>query len=315
MGVAQLIIIALAERAASQHGLVSTADFAELEIAAEQVRHRVDQRWLIKLAPRVVAVAGSPDTHERQLQAGLLSLGPSSWVSYEAAAALHGFDRSEADAVEFTVERTARNTPSCFAVHTTARIDRLHRVTVAGFRTMSATRTILDLAHARGSQSRVAAALDSAVRLGISHPTVLAKRLAALRGSGRWGCRLIDRLLPDSGGHSPLERAFLGVVRSIDAPPPQRQVVQRTPTGRHIARVDFLFPDHRLIVEVNGRRGHVSDVERTKDAQRRNELQALGFRVVEYTTDHLRQRRAWVAADLLLHLGSYPESFVSGLSG
>lgn len=301
-----LIIDALAERAASQHGLVSTADFAELQITTEQVRHRVDRRWLVRIAPRVFAVAGSDDTHERRLQAGLLSLGPSSWVSYEAAAALHGLDRSDADAVEFTVERTARNTPSCFTVHTTARIDRLDKVTVAGFRAMSATRTILDLAHARAPESRVAAAMDSAVRLGVSHPTVLSKRLITLRGSGRWGCRLIDRLLPDSGGHSPLERTFLGVVKSIAAPPPQRQVVQRTDTGRHIARVDFLFPDHRLVVEVNGRRGHVSDSERTKDAQRRNELQALGLRVVEYTTDHLRQRRAWVADDLRLHLRTAP---------
>lgn len=299
---AQLIIDTLAERAASQHGLLSTADFVELEVTTEQVRHRVDQRWLVKIAPRVFAVAGSPDTHERQLQAGLLSLGPSSWVSYEAAAELHGLDRSDAEAVEFTVKRAARNTPSRMIVHTTTRINRLDTVTVDGFRTMSATRTILDLAHAGGSQPRVAAAFDSAVRLGVSHPAVLTTRLATLRGSGRWGCRMIDRLLPDSGGHSPLERTFLGVVRSIGARPPQRQVVQRTDTGRHIARVDFLFPDHQLIVEINGRRGHVSDAERTKDAQRRNELQAVGFRVVEYTTDHLRHRRSWVADDVRRHL-------------
>ena len=37
------------------------------------------------------------------------------------------------------------------------------------------------------------------------------------------------------------------------------------------------------MVEVSGRKGHASDAERARDAQRRNELQDIGRKVYEYT--------------------------------
>ena len=42
-----------------------------------------------------------------------------------------------------------------------------------------------------------------------------------------------------------------------------------------------------MVVEVSGRKGHASDAERAKDAQRRNELQDVGRRVYEYTYDQV----------------------------
>ena len=250
--------------------------------------------------------ASLTETQQTDLQSPFVGVGEGSWISHESAAALHGLDRSDQDAVEFSILRGDRAIPNGIRVHTTRFIDTTDRVAVGGFRTSSATRTIIDLAYSRASRRRVAAAMDSAIRLGLTHPIVLAERLQTLRGSGRWGCRLIDRLLPDAGGHSPLERTFLEIVRSIGVERPETQVVQRDAHGRHIARVDFLFPAEALVVEVNGRRGHVSDGERSKDARRRNELQALGFRVVEYTTDHLRHDRRWVANDLRQHLRAPP---------
>ena len=96
-----------------------------------------------------------------------------------------------------------------FTVHTTDMLKPIDFVEVDGFRAMSATRTIIDLAHARAHTARVEAAIDSAVRLGLSSPEVLADRLETLRGSGRWGCRLVEELIVDSGGHTMLERRFL----------------------------------------------------------------------------------------------------------
>lgn len=42
--------------------------------------------------------------------------------------------------------------------------------------------------------------------------------------------------------------------------------------------------DSALIVEVSGRRGHTSDRDRQHDARRRNDLQASGWMVLEFTT-------------------------------
>ncbi len=132
---------------------------------------------------------------------------------------------------------------------------------VDGFRTMSATRTVFDLALARAHPRRIEAAIDSAVRLELSSPEVLAGRLADLRGSGRWGCRLIEDMIIDSGGHTMLERRFLELVREAGLPRPRTQVVFRS-DGRHVARVDFLFDDVGVVVEVSGQQGPL-EPERT----------------------------------------------------
>jgi very-short-patch-repair endonuclease len=249
--------------------------------------------------------AGSPDTHRRRLRCGLLCLGERSWVSYEAAATLHGLDRSRPHAVEFTVERTRRLAVLPFVVHTTQRLDPIDHVVVDGFRAMSATRTVFDLALARAHPHRVEAAIDSAVRLQLSSPEVLARRLASLRGSGRWGCRLVEDMITDSGGHTHLERRFLELVREAGLPTPRMQVVFRL-DGRHVARVDFLFDEYAVVVEVSGQKGHASPSERARDAQRRNELQDLGLRVFEYTFDDVTQRSDMVRRTLLARLTAGP---------
>jgi hypothetical protein len=297
-----LIITPIADLAARQDGVVSLDALHAHGLNDRQVRTRVDRGWIEKVAPRVYRVAGAPDTHRQRLRIGLLTLGGRSWVSYESAATMHGLDRSDEDALDFTIERGRRVQRAGIRIHTTQMLDPIDTVMVNGFRTLSATRTIIDLAHMRCSRRRVEAALDSAVRLGLSHPEVLERRLQSLRGSGRWGCRLIDRLLPDSGGHSPIERSFLSIVSSLGFERPETQVVHRNASGQHVARVDFLFRDANTVVEVTGRLGHVSDAERERDAQRRNELQHLGMRVIEYTSTQIRDRRSWVGRDLCIRL-------------
>ena len=72
-------------------------------------------------------------------------------------------------------------------------------------------------------------------------------------------------------------------MREAGLPRPLCQVIHRH-RARTFARVDFEFASLPLVVEVSGRRGHVSEVDRGRDAQRRNELQADGFVVIEFLT-------------------------------
>ena len=226
-----------------------------MDLTEWQRRRFVADGWLRPVAPRSTRYVAFPRHTAFASDSDLLSLGERSWVSYEAAALLHGLDRSRPNAVEFTVDRNRRNYGVPFTVHSTKMLKPVDLVEVDGFRAMSATRTIVDLAHARAHPQRVEAAIDSAVRLGLSSPEVIAERLETLRGSGRWGCRLIDDLIVDSGGHTMLERRFLQLVREAGLPRPRTQVVHRK-NGRHIARVDFLFDEAGVVVEVSGRLGH-----------------------------------------------------------
>jgi very-short-patch-repair endonuclease len=167
-------------------------------------------------------------------------------------------------------------------VHSTFTLAPIDRVVVGGYPCTSATRTIIDLARLRVPRIQLEAAIDSTRTLG---------------------ARLLDELLVDTGGHSMLERRFLQLVRRAGLPRPRTQVIHRR-DGRTFARVDFLFDDVGVVVEVSGRKGHSSPSERARDAQRRNELQDAGRAVYEYTWEQVTRRAEWVAATLRARLAA-----------
>jgi hypothetical protein len=286
--------------AAAQHSCFTVSQALGCGLTARQVRGRTDIGRYERLGPRVLRLAGSAPTWEQSLFAGLLDLGGHTVVSHRAAAALYEFDGFDAGPVEFTVERRRHGIRSPWVVHTTRVLGLADRADVGRFPCTSASRTVIDLA-ARSGVSEVERAMDSAVRAGLTSPAFLQRRLSALRGRGRSGVRLLDSLLPDAGGHSPLEREFLALVRKAGLPRPRCQVVYKH-DGKTIARVDCDFAPRPVVVEVSGRRGHASDAERAKDARRRNELQALGLIVLEFTTDDIHRRPDYVLAMLRRHL-------------
>jgi very-short-patch-repair endonuclease len=57
-------------------------------------------------------------------------------------------------------------------------------------------------------------------------------------------------------------------------------------------------------VEVSGRKGHSSPAERARDAQRRNELQDLGFDVYEYTWEQVTQSPDQIVVQLRSRLAA-----------
>jgi very-short-patch-repair endonuclease len=270
-------------------------------LTIRQVRHRFRTGRWERVGRRAFRIAGSFASWEQQLTLALLDHGDHTVVSMRAAAALHGFEGFPRSPVEVTVLRRSGGVRSRWRVHTTLALPLIDRTVVDGFPCTSASRTIIDLA-ASASARELERSIDSAVRDGSTSPVFLQRRLSSLRGSGRAGVRTLDRLLPDSGGESDLERRFLQLVRRAGLPRPVCQ--QRFVLGDGtIARVDFAFPPTTVLVEVNGRLGHVSDVERAKDAHRRNELQAAGFVVLEFTDRQVRQEPELVLRILRRHLG------------
>ena len=63
-------------------------------------------------------------------------------------------------------------------------------------------------------------------------------------------------------------------------------------SGRRVPReplVDLLWPDHGLIVELDGRTAHATRAGFEADRRRDNELQLAGFLVLRFTHRRLRQ--------------------------
>jgi len=291
----------LFDLAARQFGCFTVQQAIERGLTRHRVAYGVRTGRFETVGRRVRRIAGTPPSWHQALAAGLLDLAPAALVSHAAAAALHGFDGFAPGPVEFVLPRRRHGVRGLWVVHTAVALERIDRTEVAGVACTSASRTVLDLARSHGPDE-LARAIDSAVRDGWSSPSFLRSRLGALRGPGHWGVRLLDELLVDAGGHSPLERTFLALVRRAGLPRPTCQRIFRA-DGTTIARVDFLFEPRPVVVEVTGRKGHVSDRERAKDARRRNELQALGQVVLEFTTDQVENQPGYVLATLRRQLG------------
>jgi very-short-patch-repair endonuclease len=284
----------VAATAARQDGVVSRRQLVDAGVREWSVPRRVRTGLLVPLGPETYRIAGAPESWRGRLRAALLELGDEAAISHRAAAAVHGFDGYPATPVEVTVPRhqRRRELPDV-VVHSSRRWPRIDRCRSDGLLVTSPARTIIDLA-GRSTGPELERAIGSALRDGGTSETFLRRRLSDLRGPGRDGVRLLDRVLADGVGlgHSELERAFLRLVERAGLERPRCQVTLDVRGER--VRVDFLFERRRLIVEVDGHGTHATREARQRDALRRNELALLGFVVGSFTTADVFERAPWV---------------------
>jgi len=297
----------------AQGGLATAKQLALLGFTPKQIDGLRDRRHLLSVAPGVFRSAGVPASWLNQVVAGALFLDGRAMTSGATAArlfAFQGFERS--GAVEFSCERASRGIGGQITVHSARQLDAIDRTTcqipdwgnepvppelegLGIVRTLGITtpcRTIIDLAH-RMPVPALARLVDSAISMRLTSFELLIERLESLRDSGVRGVRRMDQVLVDAGVESWLERKFLELLREAGLPRPQCQVIFRD-GSRTVARVDFLFSGTNVVVEVSGRRGHVTDAERQKDARRRNELQRAGMQVIEFVTIDVVRDPAYV---------------------
>lgn len=229
--------------------------------------------------------SGVPLEVVEQLARLVAEIGEPCWVTGPTAAALHqldGFTLRPPFHLVVPRERGARRVGH--AIHTTNLLDPLDRESVFGIPVVSPSRTLLHLA-ATEPLERVTAALDGAIRDGLTTDDFLHRRLAVWRASGRNGVRplitAVDGAEITRGGHSWLEREFLRLLEGAGLPRPATQAVIGR-RGDRLIRVDATFPGTNLIVELLGYRWHRTVPQLTSDAKRLNGLALLGYLVLQF---------------------------------
>jgi very-short-patch-repair endonuclease len=139
-------------------------------------------------------------------------------------------------------------------------------------------RTILDLA-AEEPIRTVERALNEAHVLGLARPSGLIPLIA--QHPRHRGAKPLRTVLQAASDHtltrSEAERRFLDLVRLAKLPPPR----VNARVGRF--EVDFLWPEQRVIVEVDGFRFHSSRAAFERDRAKWADLSALGYTVIPVT--------------------------------
>jgi very-short-patch-repair endonuclease len=150
-------------------------------------------------------------------------------------------------------------------------------------------RTLLDLA-AVASPDELDRAFAEAQVLRLVDARGIEDQLE--RNPARAGVRALRALIdaPPAPTRSEAERRFLRLIRAAGLPEPR----VNARVGRY--QVDFLWPEHRLAVEIDGYTYHANHRAFERDRDRDAALAAAGYLVLRVTWRHLTRQPERVAA-------------------
>lgn len=291
----------IAALAAADHGIIALDQLRRAGIDSSLKAKWVGAGRLQRRGGRSFSLAGCPPSWMGDLAAGAADLDGYGLVAGRSAARLHHLDDFAGDALEFLLPRGRRHRRTAGVVCSTSRpLTSADIATIDGLRCLSAHRLMLEAPLFGFARREIENAIDSAIRRRLVSEQRLRTAAIATHTSGVNDSRMLLDALVDSGGESRLERWFLRLVRMAGLPRPTTQRTFRS-EGRTIARVDAWFPGN-LVIEVAGHGTHASRSQRQRDAQRHTELTLGGLRVVTFTYEDVRDRPAWVVAQLRIAL-------------
>ena len=254
-------------------------------------------------------MAGSPGTVDQRVLAACLESGGVATCC--TAASVHGLDGFAVGPVPDVLVTRARydyRWPIA-RIHTTTWLPPEDIVLVGAIPTLGVARTLFSMAAlvpAELTYERVRGAVDDAVRAGLAHDPWLWWTLERLRCRGRNGVSVFEAILATRAEgevtESWLERETIRVLVGAGLPTPIcQQRVRRK--GAFVARVDFCYPDVRLVIEVSGYRWHRTRAQMESDLRRRRELTLAGYRVLEYSYDDVVTRPGRLIAEVSEAIG------------
>ncbi|MGH9271047.1 MAG: hypothetical protein ACRDZ2_07220 [Ilumatobacteraceae bacterium] len=291
----------LADLSNHQRGALTGDQLADSGIDAGRRWRRVQSGSLDKVGVRTYRSPFVAPSVLADLQALVVDCGRDTFVSGPTAAALLGFDGFRLrPPFHVTIVRGRNVARVGHVIHTTTVLPPVDRAAAHGLPVLAAARALIDLSRFVGPKT-LTAALDGAIRDGLTTEHHLHARIVDLRSRGRYGIpklvAVIDGAEASRGGHSWLERRFLELCARAGLPRPDTQVVLSKARDR-LVRVDCRFAGTPVVVELLGYRWHRTKEQLTRDAERLNALVMDGLRPIQFTYDHVTLESAWVIAQL-----------------
>ena len=268
------------------------------------IRRRLESGRLYLLHRGVYAVGHPEVSQEGMWLAGVFGAGKGAVLSHRSAAALWLLLPPCPTTVEVTVP-TARSPRGVVAYE--SRLPANEITEHKGIPVTTLPRTLLDLAAVvpRPAVARAFREAQTKPRLGEgqARPRLTLDALAALldRHPGRRGNTTIRAMLADAGfgtgvTRSELEAAFTRFLRRYSLPPPRRNVYMRV-VGLEL-EADCLWPESRVIVELDSRQFHDTATAFEQDRARDRALAAHGWTVIRVTWRQLHRDELQLARDL-----------------
>jgi very-short-patch-repair endonuclease len=286
--------------AAAQEGVVTRAQLAAAGVPATTVSRWVEQGRLTRHRRGVFVVSASPATPMRPLWMAVLSTG--GVLRARSAAFVWQLLDTPPARIEIYCQAQARpyrGDDVALVRHTLLPGEQTRRW---GIPVTTRPCTVLDTVATLPFAASVAF-LDRALRQGWVSEDDLDRRLTTPR-RGNPAVRRAARICR-AGLESEAERVARALFTSAGLPGWIRQY-QVMSNGRLVARVDFGFPQHRLVVEIDGYAYHHDRHRFQRDRQRQNDLAALGWVVLRFTWFDLHERPGELVARIRRHILTHP---------
>lgn len=265
----------VAHLARRDHGVLATAELLACGLTHAGIHRRAAAGRLHRVHRGVYAIGHAALSREARWVAAVKACGPDAVISHQSAAELWELTPRCPGPVHVTVPYARNPNPNAgIAAHRSRTLSprdttRRQRIPVT-----TPARTLRDLRRLL-PREQWEAAVDRARARGFP----------------------ISGVVDEAPTRSALERSLLRLCRRHRIPAPRVNVQ----VGRFV--VDFLWPESRLIVEVDGYEYHRARASFESDRARDAELTLQGYRVVRFTYRQVDEQPAKIATTLReLHL-------------
>jgi very-short-patch-repair endonuclease/predicted transcriptional regulator of viral defense system len=288
-GLARDLIVAwIADR---QLGLITAAQLRRAGVGRGSIEWRLANGLLhrvfrgVYLVGHGVPVAGAIEF------AAVLAVGDGTLVSHRSAAALWGLARRPIGEVEVTVVSRDCRSRDGLRVHQVEQLAAADRAHKSGIPVASPARALVDYAATANSGEIERAMAEAYANKLTDERRILA---AIERAPNHAGVALLRAILGQAGGprrtRSGGERAMLKLIRAAGLPAPRTNVAIAGFTA------DFVWPEERLIVEVDGYPFHAHRAAFERDHRRDIVHKNAGYEVLRFTARQLDEEPLLVAA-------------------
>jgi predicted transcriptional regulator of viral defense system len=284
----------IAELAEAQHGVITVAQLDALGLGRRGVAHRARTGRLHRLHRGVYSVGTTLLSTEGRWMAAVLACGEGAALSHGSAAALWEIRGSTSGPVDVTVRsRAGRSRRKGLRIHRPVSLREREIVSRHRIPVTTPARTLLDLAGTlpRASLRRAIAQAEALRIFDLRALQRVLDRNGSCKGAGILAAMIKDWADVELT-RSELEALFLELCASEGIPRPATNAL----VGKY--EVDFLWPSHRVIVEVDGHQHHGTRTAFERDRLRDARLTVAGYRVVRFTYRQVVRDPGHVAAVL-----------------
>jgi very-short-patch-repair endonuclease len=287
-------VVALAER---QSGVIGYRQLRSLGLSHHWIKRRIGMGWLIPILYGVCAVGHRPRLLRGWHCAALLAAGERAALSNRSAGA--HWEMTKAPSRPHVIAPRSADGVKGIVVHRPRAVADDDIVEDQGLRVASPARVLLDIA-GEATRRQLERALDQAEMHRLHLPIEpLLTRCKRRRGAPLLRAVLEWHIAGSTITESEAEEAFLAIVRTAGLPDP---LPQCRVEGR---RRDFVWPDHRVVVEIDSHTFHNTAQAFDRDRVRDNEVTLAGWTHLRFTRRRVVLRGKDVEGDLIraLRLG------------